>query len=295
MPPATSENTNTKPKGWHLTAGAQRVLAKGPQARRNWVRRNALIRYPGTTKVLRTLQAALYRGSEQQPVEILLNGPKGNGKTTLLESVLEEHGRTFVETARQPNLDIVKPMIRPQPPEADGPIYAASAMLCCLHGGSVGNAEEAVERTVLFLKRHCQVQLIVLDRWPTPNDEVRETLKKIGVESHTSLVFTTDQPAGAAEEWASAAKNRIHLHLPAWEPGQRMARLLSLLERDIPLPKQSGLADQRTMERITREAGSSLGQILATVRHAASRAIAEGQPRIEARSLHRIARAPSRQ
>ena len=270
----------------HLTPAAAALVGKSSRARLNWVYRNAFIRYPGAASACRQLRSALYRADDEPPHNILLSGPQGNGKTSLLQSLLGEHGKPYIDTAERVDNGCVKPIIWRGEPIATLPHYVAVEILDRFHGGKVEEGEDAVEIAIKFLSRFCPVELLVLDDlWSDPDDDIVAALERVRLESSTSIVYTGEETPEEGAEWAAAGPDRVHLHLPGWEPGHRMVRLLSLIERELPLPDPSNLSSTAVMTRISEVAGPSIGPILKVVRDAASRAIRAGEPSISRGSL----------
>ena len=273
----------------HLTPAAATMVHKSSQARRNWVYRNAFIRYPGAAAAVHVLRSALYRANDEAPRNILVSGPRENGKTTLLKSLLAEHATPFIDTAEQEHNGCVKPIIWPAEPMATSPHYLAVEILECFHGGRTEHDGDAMDLVIKFLSCYCPVELVILDElWSDPNDDVVAALDHVRTESCTSFVYTGNQTSEEGADWVAGGPDRVHVHLPGWEPGSRMGRLLTLVERDLPLAEPSDLSSPPTMGRIYELAGSGIGPILKVARDAASRAIRADAPSISRASLCRV-------
>ena len=270
----------------HLTPAAATMVHKSSQARRNWLYRNAFIRYPGAASAVHVLRSALYRAQDEAPQNILVSGPPGNGKTALLESLLAEHGTPFIDTAEREHNGCVKAIVWPAEPMGTGIHYLAVEILKCFPGGSTDDDEDAMELVIKFLSCYCPVELVILDElWSDLNDDVVAALDHVRTESSTSFVYTGNQTIEEGADWVAGGPDRVHVHLPGWEPGSRMSRLLTLVERDLPLPEPSHLSSPPTMGRIHELAGSGIGPILEIARDAASRAIRADAPSISRASL----------
>ena len=261
----------------HLSNATAARLGATVQARINWTFRKRVIRHHAWEEAERVLLDTLYRREHEPAGTVLLTGPERNGKKTLLESLLPEHGEPYISEEHEP----IKPIVWPDEPIADYGSYLADEVLKMFHGGYAENSDDPVDRAVRFLGNVCNVQLLVLDElWDEPGADIVAAIDRFRTEAGTSIVLTSTRSDEEGEAWAGEAPARAHVHLPAWTPSRALVNLLDDIEANIPLPEPSGLSKGAMMNHIGRCGKNTIGGIRDVVCAAAAKAIRKGQGRI---------------
>ncbi|MDD5249053.1 MAG: TniB family NTP-binding protein [Rhodocyclaceae bacterium] len=111
--------------------------------------------------------------------------------------------------------------------------------------------------------------------------EFRNGIKDLGNELHISIVAAGIEDAYVVFATDPQLSNRFHPEpLPLWRMDTGMGRLLSSIERKLPLRQPSDLKSAELLQKIAFMSEGTIGEIYDVVKMAAIRAIRDGTERI---------------
>ncbi len=233
-----------------------------------------------------------------EPPCLLLVGPTGAGKSTLVGTYAQEHPAVLTEGG------VTYPVVRatiPTPATIKALAIALLAALGDLRAAS-GTVGAMTYRLTQYF-RDCQVELLILDEVQHFRDrdsrKVLENasnwLKTLLKETGVSCVLVGLQ--GEAEEVVRVNRQLArlfgdaHVLLPfVWEERQpetvrEFRTFLDLLDEMLPLPERAGLAEHETARRLYLASEGIVAYLMELVRRATYLAVVQGRDRLDASLL----------
>jgi energy-coupling factor transporter ATP-binding protein EcfA2 len=241
-----------------------------------------------------------------EPQCLMVVGPTGVGKSTLLNSYAAQHPRqVLAETTRLPVLKVTVP--------AKASIRNFVTRLLVAVGdpladrGTVGS----LELRLLGLLRDSEVEVLMVDDLQHFVDrdservlhDVSNWLKNLVKETHIACVIAglpeAEQVLNANPQLGRLFGDPHHLHPFTWDPKQpdtiqEFRTFLQTLEGLLPLPEASYLAAMEMAWRCYVASGGCMAYLMNLIRRAAQAAIQRDQPRLDQALLteafdHRLA------
>jgi type II secretory pathway predicted ATPase ExeA len=232
---------------------------------------------------------------------MLLVGPTNNGKTMIVEKLRRSH--LPVDAAATAAGVASIPVLKVQmPPGPDEHRFFGTILDGLGFPGAPNDRTARRQDAALQLMRATAVRLLVIDEvhnllsgTALQQRRFLNLLRWLGNELQIPLVAVGTAEALRAIQSDDQLANRFEpFPLPPWRDGKEYRRLLSTLEAVLPLRRPSGLAETALAQKILAAAEGILGEIIAIVTRAATRAIVCDAESISSKILDQIGfRSPS--
>lgn len=248
------------------------------------------LRYPRSEEILEKIRKCFNdQANSVEPPCLLLVGPSGAGKTTILEIIRDEHPRIVTET----RVDIPLLMSSVDVPATLGNF--ASRLLLDLGdpryaNGTVGNRLFRVEEYI----KDCHTIMLILDELQHFVDRdsdlilrtVTDRLKSL-IKLHklacilTGLQDEAEQVVDSNPQLARLFPDPIILEPFGWDESRpdtikEFRTLLSQLEKALPLNEKSNLSTRDLAWRIFVATDGLMGFLMALIREATQQALEHG-------------------
>jgi hypothetical protein len=228
-------------------------------------------------------------------------GPTNNGKTMIVEKLRRSHLPVDAAATAEGVASI--PVLKVQmPPGPDEHRFFGTILDGLGFPGAPNDRTSRRQDASLQLMRATAVRLLVIDEahnllsgTALQQRRFLNLLRWLGNELQIPLVAVGTAEALRAIQSDDQLANRFEpFPLPPWRDGKEYRRLLSTLEAVLPLRCPSGLAETALAQKILAAAEGILGEIIAIVTRAATRAIICGAESISSKILDQIGfRSPS--
>ncbi|MBB2201649.1 TniB family NTP-binding protein [Gluconacetobacter tumulisoli] len=276
----------------HLAPSTRNVLDLTVEERVWFAREDRWIGYSAANAALAAMADLVRRPRTTTSPAMLLLGRPGNGKTTILERFASQ----FQPRTTQ-NGDLVVDVVRMAMPAGatEKDLWSELLQAC-------QTCHRATDPAALLLRQAYAV-LGTLEPRIIISDEINNLLSGSGVNQRLilgklkdltnrfrmHLILAGTQDAQAAVLSDEQLKRRLdRFELPKWTLNAEFLRLLRSLEKVLPLPAPSGLADQQAATLISLRTDGSIGSIARLVKEAAVLAIRNGRDRIDLDMLQSV-------
>ncbi|MHB8629865.1 MAG: TniB family NTP-binding protein [Aggregatilineales bacterium] len=254
--------------------------------------------YPRMTTIFEAVRANHdLNALSAEPQCLMVVGPTGVGKSTLLSSYVAQHPRQFLET--RPHLPVLKVTV-----PAKATIRNFVTKLLAVVGdpladrGTVGS----LELRLLRYMEDCQVELLIVDDLQHFVDrdservlhDISNWLKNLVKERHVACVMAglpeAEQVLSANPQLGRLFGDPYVLHPFTWdakqpETVQEFRAFLNTLELLLPLPQPSNLAAVETAWRCFVATEGCMAHLMNLIRRATQYAIQQTQPNLTLKLL----------
>jgi len=225
--------------------------------------------------------------------DILISGPSNNGKTEILRRFLSKH-------PPNPNpggdRSIIPVLMVSAPPTPDfGELCAR--MLIELNA-PFREAAKPTERmrAVSLVMKQTQTRMLLIDEiqhmlsgGATKQREFRNAIKDLANGLQLSIVAAGVEEASTVFATDPQLSNRFNPEpLPLWKLDTEFGRLLTSIERKLPLRKPSNLKSPELMQQIAFMSEGLIGEVYGVLKKAAVEAIRNGSEQISLKLLSEI-------
>jgi len=274
----------------YLTPNAAEKLSLSDQERIEHILKPRWIGYSHAQRILDELEDLLRHPKQPRMPNMLLVGETNNGKTILIDRFLQSH-------SADPNLggDAIRlPVLYVQAPPGPDERGLYNAVLNKLFKRlrPLESIDQKRDRVVDLL-RQVELGMIVIDEihhlLAGPVLKQRNflnVLKYLSNELCVPIVGAGTVDAVRAIQIDPQIQNRfVPTVLPRWEMNTDYARLLTSLERVIPLRQPSNLAEKEMASQLMMMSGGTIGELSQLINQAAIWAIKKKTERIDAKAL----------
>ena len=276
----------------HLNEAARKLLRLSDRERMEFPVSDLWIDHSQASQTLDTLEFVMACPRRERMMNLLLSGPEGNGKTTLVRRFQQRHPVFDLEEGgiAVPVLVVSGP---PIPKEALLHDAILSALCTALPNRS---AEDKRYHVIQRLRRH-MVRMLVIDdvegllvgksRAHRLNLELLKYLSQ--AVPVTVVAVGTPAVLPVMQRNFEVASRFLTAQLPRWTLGPDGFALLEQFERSLPLKQPSHLTELPLAARILDQSNGTIGGIANLLRQATIRAIAEGSEKITVAALETCA------
>ena len=279
----------------HLHPSVRPLADEASESRIRRIRTDRWIAYARAEAALSAIEDLLSFPQRTRMPNMLLVGPTNNGKTMIVEKFRRSHLPVDAASATYgvASIPVLKVQMPPGPDEHR--FFGAILDALGLPGGSNDRTSRRQD-SALQLMRATAVRLLVIDEAHNMLSGTRiqqrrflNLLRWLGNELQIPLVAVGTAEALHGIQSDDQLANRFEpFPLPPWRDGKEYRRLLSTLEAVLPLRRPSGLAESTLAQKILAAAEGILGEIIAIVTRAATRAITSGAEGISSKILDEI-------
>lgn len=267
----------------HLCDGARRALALSVEERENYMNRDHWANYPVADAILSDLTKLLQGDRVLRMPCRMIYGETNNGKSRIVNRFKKLH--PAVET---PDGLVVDVLLIDDIGEASIRGLYNNIIEAF---GFPNNPSEKVEKLEFKAYRllvRYKVRVLVLDEFnavaqdtPTKQRKFMEKLKALSNNLKISIVGAGTREAFNVTRLDGQFSNRFKpLPVDIWTSGDDWDQLLMTLERLLPLPEPSYLADQRFSRLILAKSEGTIGDAFQLVREMAAYAIQHHKPKV---------------
>lgn len=276
----------------HLHPSVRPLADEASESRIRRIRTDRWIAYARAEAALSAIEDLLSFPQRTRMPNMLLVGPTNNGKTMVVEKFRRSH--LPIDAASAPDGIASIPVLKVQmPPGPDEHRFFGAILDALGLPGAPNDRTSRRQDSALQLMRATAVRLLVIDEAHNLLSGTRiqqrrflNLLRWLGNELQIPLVAVGTAEALRAIQSDDQLANRFEpFPLPPWRDGKEYRRLLSTLEAVLPLRRPSGLAEPVLAQKILAAAEGILGEIVAIVTRAATRAITCGAEGISSKIL----------
>lgn len=278
-----------------LTDTARRLLEGSDDARRMEFSPKLFVGYPEAIEVHDILEELINQPKSNRPLNLLLCGVSGNGKTSILETFHNRHPRR--DNVEGDAAEI--PVVRVDAPSNKRLMSLYLELMNALgapnHRTALGRArllEQGMSRTsaqpqivapaVLRLLVACSVKMVIIDEIHSlankDKEYARETMLWIkAIPNLTGIpIVLGGEPDATNIRSDRQLANRFDVcELPVWQADTRTAHFLADLEAALPLRKRSNLLDPAIAGFLIGNSSGTIGSMLKLIIKAGSRAVGD--------------------
>ncbi len=268
-----------------LTERARRTLDLSDDERRRYTLHDRFVCYPAADLIIDELTGLLNYPRVHRMPNRLLVGETNNGKTALIRHFMSLHPSSNDPRQEAAIIPIVYIQAPPVPEEHR--FYAALLdAIGVTHRRSFRTSELFYQ--VRNLLPRVGLKMLVIDEIhhilagsTKKHHAFLNTVKYIGNELQVTVVGAGTRQALFAVQSDSQIENRFQpLEIPRWKCTNDWRRFLATFELELPLRKQSDLADPRLAQRLHSMSGGTVGELSTLLQCAMAEAIRGGEERI---------------
>jgi Bacterial TniB protein len=274
--------------------------ANVPVAERKRMVERVYVNYPRNKDILKKFTHCHEHSKDAaEPEGLLLEGPAGMGKTTLLKHYLTYHPRKWTEKGA------VVPVLATRIEVPASPKSLVTALLRSL-GDPLPDKGSTVSQTIRLknLMEDCGVEIVMLDEFQHFIDRDSKKILKTTSDWLKNLMDDTHKPiilsgmpyshgildAEGNEQLRRRFSTRISLDPFGWvtrQERQDFRRFLEILDEHLPLEERSNLSDEGTAFRFFAATGGVVSKVMVLVRRASVIALDLGRKRLDLEVLSR--------
>lgn len=276
----------------HLSPEAQRALGLPLPEREAFTQAEHWIGYTQARRALDMLDDLMNHPPTSRMPNLLLVGHSGNGKSTVVKRFREQNA-----IMAGPEGEAVIPVaVMEMPTQPDESRFWTELLLALAIAHRDTDPVQRKKNQALSILRYVNCRMLVIDEVHNVlSGHLRQqrhfltVLKNLSNELKLPIAAVGTREAIRTLHTDTQLSSRFEvLGLPRWQLDQEFRRLLASVERHLPLPEPSNLAEREMAIKLHGMCGQTIGGLTRLLKRAALHAMRQGKGRIDLRTLEEI-------